>query len=147
MSREFGNGFPVAWSVVNGGWFHWPSKFINTRFLILEDFRDPFTILMQALALLSLAETAVSEGIVQTVFLTGPVQGGEEHWCWASLRRNKGSFELTTSLHGWENMRSYFCSNKGQEGEIISEKNWKSVIVKMSLASCLWYGKCTAFLP
>lgn len=145
--REFGNGFPASWSVVNEVWFHWPCKCINSRFPYSGRFLRSIHYLLQALALLSLTETLVSEGIVQTVFLMGPVQEGEEHHCWASLRRNKGSFELTTSLHGQENMRSYFFPNKGQEREIISEENWKSVIVKMSLASCLWCGNCTAFLP
>lgn len=78
---------------------------------------------MRALALLSLTETAVSEDIVHTVFLMGLAQRGEEHCFRALLRRNKNSFKLTTPLHGWENMRSYVCSSKGQEGEIISEKN------------------------
>lgn len=75
-------------------------------FLILQLFWDPFMLLMQTLALLSLTETVDLGSIFQSVFLIDLVLGGEEHRC----EHSSGGIQISltdylTSLVGeYENL-------------------------------------------
>lgn len=145
--KEFGSDFPVAWSVVNGAWFHWPCKFINTRFPYSGRFLRSIHIRMHPW-LCSLSLRQLSQRILSKLF-SWWVQFREERNITAEHHSGGVKVPLNWLPHfmGGRIWEVISVQIRGQEGEIISEENWKSAIVKMSLASCLWYGKCTAFLP
>lgn len=121
--REIANSFPAIWSVLNRGLLCWLYKFINTTFPYSVSFlRSIHTAKANSFSALSYCDSCL-RGYCPNCFL-------DEHssrrrgTLLLSIAQEECEFlQQTPSVHWLENMRTYFCSNKGQTGEIISDKN------------------------
>lgn len=129
---EIENSFPANWSVLNRGLLCWPCKFVNITFLYSVSFlRSIHTAKANSFSALSYWDCCF-RGYCPNCFLDEPSSRRRGTLLLSIAQEEHKFLQQTPSVHWWDNMRTYFWSNKGQAGEIISEKNKKSIIVKMS---------------